>query len=125
MREIEDIERIVPTKETLEDLLQYADSDLQFTFRSDNLTFIDKMVNRIIGFCYIKNFVFDIAIDNHISIYKSNRIINKHPKDNTKWYFTISKMVFSNDSCVSYHFHFSKQDKNCHILLVHDNNIVE
>jgi hypothetical protein len=113
------------TKETLEELLQYPSIDQQFTFRSDNSIFVDKLVNSIIGICYVKNFIFDIAIDDHRSIYKSKRIKNKQPKDNTKWYFTISKMTFTNDNTVSYHFHFSKQGKNCHILLIHDNDIVE
>ena len=113
------------SKELFNSIFRYTSSDMQLTFRSDNLVYIDKLVNKIIGLCYVKNFVFDIANDNHQSLYKSTRISNNQPKDANLWYFTFSKISHSIHEGVSYHFHFSNNNKRFHLLIIHDNNIVE
>ena len=113
------------SKELFNSIFKYANSDMQLTFRSDNLVYIDKLVNKIIGLCYVKNFVFDIANDNHQSLYKSIRIQNNLPRDSGIWYFTFSKVSHLKYGSLSYHFHFSNSEQNFHLLLVHDDNIVE
>ncbi len=112
------------SKEIFDVILKHINSNIQLTFRSDNLAYIDKLVNKIVGLCYVKNFLFDIANDNHKSLYKSSRIKHNQPKDRDKSYFTFSKVTFPKDLGTSYHFHFSQFHNNSHLLLVHDNNIL-
>jgi hypothetical protein len=113
------------SKELFNSIFKYTSSDMQLTFRSDNLVYIDKLVNKIVGLCYIKNFVFDIANDNQQSLYKSTRIQTNQPKDTGIWYYSFSKISHKQGG-LSYHFNFSNNGhNNFHLLLVHDNNIVE
>lgn len=105
-------------------IFPYIKSDAAITFRSDNVQYIDREVNKIISLCYSKNFTFDVANDNHIPLYKSKRIIEKKPRDNNIWYFTFSKLSYLSDNDIAYHFNFSKNKVNVHLILMLDNNMI-
>lgn len=108
----------------LETALRYANTDVNVTLRSDNLSYIEHLVTQIIGLCYVKNFKFDMVTEDHDTIYKSNRLKSNHPKDSDCWYMALSKIGFVKDGGTSYHFHLSKRKKNFHLILIHDKNII-
>jgi len=108
----------------MDTIIKSPNTDIQITFRSDNCEYIENIVDTLVGLCHMNSFIFDIAIDDDDSLYRSDRIKNNLPRNTDNWYFTISKLTFSKDNGTSYHIHVSKETKNCHLLFIYDKHIV-
>jgi len=95
------------------------------TFLTDNKTFLEKTVKKIIGLCYSKNIKLHMIIDEHECLYQSDSIDDNY----NNWHFTVSKVSFDSDSksTICYYFNFIKNhnddDKNFHLTLMLDEDM--
>lgn len=110
------------SKELMDTILTNFKANI--TFRTDNIIFIEKLVNQIIGLCYKYNVIIYSITDNKNCLYKCDKIIHNEPRESDKWYLTCIKKVYSSTN-IAYHLHFSYNEHQCHLLIAYDTNIIE
>jgi len=97
--------------------------DSKIILRTDSEKFIKNATNKMISICSKLNFMFDKMSINDTALYKSNRIISDEPMDTNQWYFTLSIISFKTNE-TAYHFHYTWNKQNYHLILLHEQDIV-
>ena len=93
------------------------------TLLTDNKTFLEKTVKKLVALCYERNIHFDTAMDNHKCIYQTDLELNQ--TDN-EWCFTVNKVSFNSNRkmTICYYFNFVNQNRNFHLTMMLDENMV-
>ena len=101
------------------------------TFLTNNNSFLEKTVKKIVGLCYKKEIRLNTAIDNHNCIYQYDKydqhdqLKDDYKNNNNDWYFTFSKVSFDSDNknTICYYFNFVNKNRNFHLTLMLDEDM--
>lgn len=95
------------------------------TLLTDNRLFLEKTVKKIVSICYERDIRFELAMDNHKCIYQDNQLTDSD-SDTHEWYFTVNKVSFDSNrkTTICYYFNFVNQNRNFHLTMMLDENMV-
>ena len=94
------------------------------TLKTDNFKFVDTIAKQILALFHKQNISIDTIEDNYEQIYISKRILNKEPQKKNSVYSTINTITSREDNTLSYHFHFTKNKKDSHLLIIYDADLM-
>ena len=94
------------------------------TLKTDNFKFLDTMAKQILVIFHKQNINIDTIEDNYEQIYISKRILNKEIKKKNTVYSKINTISSREDNTLSYHFHFTKNKNDSHLLIIYDADLM-